>query len=139
MRRGVVQGPDELGLEGLAGVTTHDRISSHGNTSIIGSFLLGQSPRSCGLQHLALPQWLVRSAFGVTKSGVSKPSVKRRNTDASSLRPTRAALSMPSLATLVYIGTLPVAALQQSKNEGGADRNSLVAFDGSSPACHTPR
>src|SRR5207247_8154170 len=50
-----------------------------------------------------------------------------------------AALSMPSLATLVYIRDLPVAALRQSKNEGGADRNSLVTFDGSSPACHTPR
>ena len=48
-------------------------------------------------------------------------AVKRRNTDSSSLRLAHAALSMPSLATLVYIiRDLPVAALQQSKNEGGA-------------------
>jgi len=49
-----------------------------------------------------------------------EPSVKRRNTDASSLRLARAALSMPSLATLLYIRDLPVAALPPSKNEGGA-------------------
>src|SRR2546426_4589888 len=60
----------------------------------------------------------VKSGRQLTR--LSKPSVKRRNTDASSLRLARAALSMPSLATLVYIRDLPVAALQQSKNEGGA-------------------
>ena len=44
MRRGVVQGPDELGLEGLAGVTTCNRISSHGDTSIGSSPVVAISP-----------------------------------------------------------------------------------------------
>jgi len=38
--------------------------------------------------------------------------------DARSAPPHCEALSMPSLATLVYIRDLPVAALQQSKNAG---------------------
>src|SRR5205809_1472222 len=98
--------------------------------SVVGRFFLHQpvhSPRIVASHVSGFgPLWLSLAATSLgnswVKSGrqltrLSKPSVKRRNTDASSLRLARAA---PSLATLVYIRDLPVAALQQSKNEGGA-------------------